>query len=283
MFQAAEGHNVDLPDVISFLPFVGLYTIVSLDPKEVEGMILATHHQPALSHVLTDEVAPENTLPTAPDVARIFNVQKLPKTRIPATLGIIPLSSSDPEFLESCYWRLPIMSGVVLAMLLERLPPTITCKEVRLARAIIGHLYMCSARNIQPPLGSGAGSSDGFGGGGDSGSGGPGAGEPRGGNSGSRRAHGGPNDHIEPSGSIGSRVTKRKREQSDQLESVQSEGSTSRNENNDDNANISYGYGGKQEDWEFGPDFSSNRIIFAASGQMLVGPACRPDLGPPES
>jgi len=247
MFQAAEGHNVDLPDVISVLPFVGLYTIVSLDPKEVEGMILATHHQPALSLVLTDEVAPANTLPTAPDVARIFDVQKLPNTRIPATLGIIPLSSSDPEFLESRYWRLPIMSSVVLATLLEHLPLTITCKEVRLARAIIGHLYLCSARNIEPPLGSGAGSSagssDGFGGGGDSGSGGPGggdsgggelsAGEPRGGNSGSGRARGGPNDHIEPSGSIGSRVTKRKREQSDQLESVQSEGSTSGNENND--------------------------------------------------
>jgi hypothetical protein len=214
MFQAAEGHQVDLPDTISFLPFMGLYTIVSLDPKEVEGMILVTRHQPALSLVLTDEVAPENTLPTAPGVARIFDVQKLPKSGIPAIPGMIPLSSSDPAFFESRYWRLPIMPGIILAMLLEHLPPTITCEEVRLARAIIGHLCLRSARNIEPPLSSGPGPSD----------------ELVGGDSGSGRARSGPSDHIGPSGSIGSRVTKRKRHQ---LETMESEGLTFSNENED--------------------------------------------------
>jgi hypothetical protein len=172
-------------------------------------------------------------------------MQKLPKTHITATLGIIPLSSSDPKFHENRYWHLPIMSGVVLAMLLEHLPPMITCKKVRLAKAIIGHLYLRLARNIESPLSSGAGSSDGFGGSDDSGSGEAGSGrpgggnsgsgksgsddssggepstsKPRGGNSGNGRACSGQNDHIEPSGSIGFRVTKWKREQSSQLKSV---------------------------------------------------------------
>jgi len=120
--NAAHGCHVDLPDPTSVLPFIGLYTVVPLKPKELYGLQCLTPLLPGLSIVSGRYFVPASpgTQPNAPNVARIFDIMSLTATSTwpPETLGRIPFSSFHLEFEEQYYWRLPIKYEVVLSDLM---------------------------------------------------------------------------------------------------------------------------------------------------------------------
>ncbi|KIM79119.1 hypothetical protein PILCRDRAFT_568223 [Piloderma croceum F 1598] len=129
----------DIPNSEQIIPFIGLYSLVTLRPSQVTSLRLITPHFPELSQRNGRHFtkAPENTLPNAPDVARIFSVR--PYIRNSEEIyGRIPLSPSLPDFAERRFWRLPAQFGVVLAMLIEHaLTADSTCEEIELARTIL--------------------------------------------------------------------------------------------------------------------------------------------------
>lgn len=120
--DANEGQNVDLPDPTAVLPYLGLLTLVVLTPEDLKDHEIATTHLPDLS--IFDNrrfTLSPNASPTAPNVARIFDVMDIIRFNPPKKRGHIPLSSQDPEFQQQRYWRLPTKIGVVLATFIERI------------------------------------------------------------------------------------------------------------------------------------------------------------------
>jgi hypothetical protein len=179
------------------MPFIGLYSLVTLRPSEVINLCLVTPHLPELSQLngRTFTKAPENMSPNAPDVARIFSSFGMKKD-VKEIYGRIPLSPSLPDFAERRFWRLPAQLGAVLAMLVEHaLTADSTYEEIKLARAIQAVIELKSQQygvsppsNVGSPTGGGP-SGEGPSGGGpssetldprSSGSGGMGAGTSRG-------------------------------------------------------------------------------------------------------
>jgi hypothetical protein len=120
--DAVHGHQVDLPDPSSVLPYIGLYTVVPLNPKVLYGFERFTPHLPGLSVVFGRHFvpAPPGTQPNAPDVARIFDIMSFTATSTwpSKTFGRIPFSPFHLEFEEQYYWRLPMKSEVVLSGLM---------------------------------------------------------------------------------------------------------------------------------------------------------------------
>jgi hypothetical protein len=114
----ARGDSVGLPDLAPILPYIGLFTLVILEPDEVSGCRLLTIHLPNLSILEGSSwiPAPPTTPADARHVARIFD----PLARSPGaiSLGYIPLSPQDLEFQQQRYWRLPLDIGAVLAALI---------------------------------------------------------------------------------------------------------------------------------------------------------------------
>jgi hypothetical protein len=139
LHSAVDGLPVDLPDPSLIIPFLGLYSLVILSPGQVTGLQLVTPRLPKIfkrdgRHFIP---APDDTLPNAPDVARIFDVLGR-NDDSEYVYGRIPLSPSFPDFPERRFWRLPARLGVVLAMLMERVPLAESkCSEVELARGIL--------------------------------------------------------------------------------------------------------------------------------------------------
>ena len=128
MFQllslALEGNGVGLPDPQSILPYLGLFSLVTLNPEAVQACRIPILHQPPLS-ILTNMqfvTAPTGTAPDSPNVARIFDVLALVNTNPPINESSIPLSSTDHDFQPRRYWRLPVKPEAVLAALIQRLP-----------------------------------------------------------------------------------------------------------------------------------------------------------------
>jgi hypothetical protein len=66
----AEGSAADIPDSEQIMPFIGLYSLVTLRPSEVINLCLLTPHLPELSQLngRTFTKAPENTSPNSPGV-----------------------------------------------------------------------------------------------------------------------------------------------------------------------------------------------------------------------
>jgi hypothetical protein len=114
----SRGGIVGLPDPAPILPYLGLFTLVILEPDEVSGCRLLTIHLPNLSILEGSSwvPAPSATPADARHVARIFD----PLARSPGaiSLGYIPLSPQDLEFQQQRYWRLPLDIGAVLAALI---------------------------------------------------------------------------------------------------------------------------------------------------------------------
>jgi hypothetical protein len=131
--------NVNLPDPTAILPYLGLFTLVVLDPEELEGQVIGTTHLPDLSILQNRHFipAPTNTSPTVPNAARIFDALAVVSANPPKQRGHIPLCSQDPEFQQQRYWRLPTQIGVILAGLIARVGFCIySCEESRLAQYI---------------------------------------------------------------------------------------------------------------------------------------------------
>lgn len=145
LIRGVAGQPVNLPDFAAIIPYLGLYTLVPLHPETLENLAIPTPHLPSLSIIQDDRFvpAPADTPPTAPNVARIFDALSLPDSA-PIAPGLVPLSSSSPEFGEQRYWRLPVKQGVVLELLMQQAIslPGHYHVAVRLARAIYSILTL---------------------------------------------------------------------------------------------------------------------------------------------
>ncbi|KAM6501410.1 hypothetical protein JOM56_004424 [Amanita muscaria] len=119
---AMAGDEVALPDPTPILPYLGLFTIVSLRPDDLLGCTITTTHLPELSHLQDNRFspAPHGTSPADQNVAQIFDVLDIAAGSPPMSLGDIPLSPEHPQFQRQRYWRLPVTIEVVLAVLIER-------------------------------------------------------------------------------------------------------------------------------------------------------------------
>jgi hypothetical protein len=114
--NALDGTQVSelLPDPQAILPYLGLFTMVTLNPTDVAGYKIPTMHLPDLSIIRGQKFVDtrSRTSATARNVARIFDPLAL-DANAQENLGIIPLSSEDQGFQEQRYWRLPIPLGAV--------------------------------------------------------------------------------------------------------------------------------------------------------------------------
>ena len=128
---------VDLPVAKTIFPYLGLFTLVTLDTtRKVEGVL--TLHLPPLS-VISDKgfvMAPSNTSPTSKNVARIFDSLAIDDNSS-INPGLIPTLPYHQTFKEKRYWRIPLDSPPILAALIERLHyDKSECKEITLAEEI---------------------------------------------------------------------------------------------------------------------------------------------------
>jgi hypothetical protein len=115
LLDARGGCSVDLPDPTAVLPYLGLFTLVILTPEKVKGHEIATTHLPNLSILSNGNfIAVPDASPTAPNVARIFDVLATIRANPPKQRGHIPLSPQDPEFRQQRYWRLTTKIGAVI-------------------------------------------------------------------------------------------------------------------------------------------------------------------------
>jgi hypothetical protein len=137
--EADQDNNVNLPKFNSILPFLGLFTLVILAPNQLNGVKIAAHHLPDLSILHGDQFvpAPADTLPDAPDVARIFDVLAI-SDGVDTPTYSIPLLPAHPEFTHRRYWRVPARPEVMLMILMERIRHVTDpgCEEIKHARII---------------------------------------------------------------------------------------------------------------------------------------------------
>ena len=136
----------------TLLPYVGLCTLVSLLPEDLDGhniKSIKAGHQPDLSVVRGRNFipAPQSTMPGAKDTARIFDILQVPDDP-PETSYAIPLSPRHTEYLHHRYWRLPtgVEPGVLLVSLMKCIPllTRSTSKEIEYA-----HRIYIELRNIE--------------------------------------------------------------------------------------------------------------------------------------
>lgn len=116
--DAANGHQVHLPDPTSILPYIGLYTLVPLEPKGLYGLQHLTP-LPGLSIISSHHFvpAPPGIPPNTANVTQIFNAIS-PTTIIPSETSQIPFSPLYLEFREQYYWLLPVKPEVVFLQLM---------------------------------------------------------------------------------------------------------------------------------------------------------------------
>ena len=167
LLEASHGISVDLPDPKAISPYLGLFSLVVLTPNDLRDHVLLTPHLPDLSILQNNRfiAAPVNILPTAPNVARIFDAIAVIDAKPPRQLGHILLSPEDPAFRHKRYWRLPIKIGPILAALVDWVRYLVDgCEEVVVARRIhsILNLNLDGIPVPRPPLSQpGSGRNDG--------------------------------------------------------------------------------------------------------------------------
>jgi hypothetical protein len=282
LVEQAGGHTSQSQslDPTLILPYLNLYTIIPLKSKELQNLRIPSNHFPKLSILQNGKFvdAPDGVSPNDPNAARIFDALSL-ESDAPVVSGFIPLSPGDLGYNERRYWRIPVRLYVILTMLLERviLIPG-GCEEVGLAQGIFSKLTLqklnrqrlqntvvehvnedCGYDDRGDQGGSSnagdAGHSGERGGGGDQGGSGHGGGE------GDGRGYQG--DGVDP---------KRKNAE---FEDNRNDTKRKRglNFDADDGASTDSFWSDSGEAdpevWEFGPSFSTNRIILESRGQVL--------------
>jgi hypothetical protein len=167
------------------MPYIGLFTLVTLDPTVAARNIMITPFQPGLSVIRNNKFrrAPANTSAAAENVARIFDSLDIEEDAH-INLGMVPLVPGVAAFEEKRYWRFPVFAGTIFAALMARLPYDLSeCEDIELARRIVAHITLKSSGGSGP---SGSGGPSGGGGGGRGGGRGNGPSSGRGGGGGSR-------------------------------------------------------------------------------------------------
>ena len=166
--RASQGEKVGLPNVKAIFPYLGLFTLVTLDP-DVIGDPIPTLFEPPLSIIRGETFAKahSNASPTDKNVARIFAPLDLVDDS-PRNPGVIPISPDDQTFNEKRYWRLPVPSAHIFAALIGRLQDTTSKSlDIKLADIIHSLLKLQHLDEHLPAENAGkAGRSNGGGGGG---------------------------------------------------------------------------------------------------------------------
>jgi hypothetical protein len=159
-----DGTSVGLPNPAAIIPYIGLFTLVTLDPTTAARYIM-TPYLPGLSIIRNNkfEEAPANTSATAKNVARIFDSLDIEEDT-PFNPGTVPLAPGVAAFEEKHYWRFPVFAGAIFAALMAQLQNDLSdCEDIILASRIVAHLTLKSSGG-SGPSGSG-GPSGGRGGG----------------------------------------------------------------------------------------------------------------------
>lgn len=158
---------MELPNPTNIIPYIGLFTLVTLDPITAARNIMTTPYLPGLSIIHNNkfEEAPANTSATATNVARIFDSLGI-EGDTPLNLGIIPLAPGVAAFEEKRYWRIPVFTGAIFAALMARLMNDLSeCEDIVLARRIVAHLTLRTSGGSGPSGGPSGGHGGGRGGG----------------------------------------------------------------------------------------------------------------------
>jgi hypothetical protein len=143
--------EVELPNAKAIFPYLGLFTMVTINPTQATGNSIPMPYLPSLSIIRGFKFvkAPSNTSPTAKKAARIFQSKAI-DNNTPITFGTIPLSHQDQAFTETRYWRLPVSAAAIFAVLIERLAADSSeCEDIMLANNIWDILNLQS-RNAYP-------------------------------------------------------------------------------------------------------------------------------------
>ena len=145
--DALDGTSVGLPNPAAIIPYIGLFTLVTLDPTTVVRHTMVTPYLPGLSIIHNNkfEEAPANTSATAKNIARIFDSLDI-EEGTPFNFGRVPLAPGVAEFEEKRYWRIPVFAGAIFAALMARLLNDWSeCEDIVLARRIV----ICSPSHIE--------------------------------------------------------------------------------------------------------------------------------------
>jgi len=135
LLDALSGKSVELLNPKPILPYLGLYTIVTLKPAEVVETELVTPYLPQWSVPRAGKFvsAPSNTSATARNVVRSFD-SLLIDDNTPWKLGSIPLSPQHPRSKEQRFWRMTAPAAAIFAALIARLDHDRSdCEDIRLA------------------------------------------------------------------------------------------------------------------------------------------------------
>ncbi len=125
------------------LLYLDLFSLVILKPTAVTGLRIPTLYHPELFALQNNQFRPTRTRAAS---TLIFDVMATAGNTT-VSLGLIPLSPEQPEFNVQRYWRLPINTEIILAILLDRnsvvpLPIQNQSRELALARRISARLHL---------------------------------------------------------------------------------------------------------------------------------------------
>jgi hypothetical protein len=136
--EASPEAPLGIPDPKSIQPYLGLFTLVTLNPADLARISIPTMYLPPLFKVRGHRFihAPSNVSATANNVARIFDPLTIDENT-PTSHGLIPLSPQNAEFSQKRYWRLPVLPMAILAALFERLQlDSSGCDDIKIAKDI---------------------------------------------------------------------------------------------------------------------------------------------------
>jgi len=113
------GEEVELLNSKVILPYIGLFTLVTINLTEAAGDGISTQSLPSLSirHGTKFVAVPANTLATAQNTMCIFEPSNITMDTS-HNHGTILISSDDKEFKEKRYWQLPVFARTIFAELL---------------------------------------------------------------------------------------------------------------------------------------------------------------------
>src|ERR1700722_2199029 len=132
MRLAMTGTAIALPNLTSILPFLGLFSIVTLKPVEVMRCCISTQHLPTLSILQYNRFrpAPSGKLPDDRNVARVFDSSAIACTAPEISMGYIPLSSEPAKFEQKRYLKIE----AVLVGSMDRVGQSVyECAEINCA------------------------------------------------------------------------------------------------------------------------------------------------------
>jgi hypothetical protein len=147
--------HVNVPDPTPVLPYLNLFSLVSLATEKLEGAQMSMHDEVKVSQLLDGHwsVVPSLSAPRSPTIAIIDDATALPCSFYGSS-GVHVLSAKDT--LSPHYWYLPAGITLILAYLLHHVAhpnPFSESEEVQLAIQLRALLMLHYTENNKGPLG----------------------------------------------------------------------------------------------------------------------------------